>query len=64
VIAGAGYAAHVEYGTHQAPAHPFLRPALDAERKASVGLIAGELRGEIEATAKRAAARAAKRKAK
>lgn len=51
------YAHAVEKGGGNAPADPFLRPALFAHRENSVNLIRSTLKTEIEAEAKRQAQR-------
>ncbi len=46
------YAAFVEVGTSQAPAHPYLRPAFDNTRSESLQIISSELASGIEKVAK------------
>ena len=44
VYADADYAAYVEYGTGRTSPHPFLRPALEANRADLIAVLKGELR--------------------
>ena len=41
VRVGARYGAYVEYGTRHQPAQPFLRPAIEAERRSFIHALAG-----------------------
>lgn len=49
-----------EFGTHNQPPHPFLRPAWDSNKGKALDAIKEELGAEIEKTRKRAAAKALK----
>lgn len=49
-----------EFGNERHGPQPFVRPAWDADHKALLGRLAGELRGEVSKTAARLAAKAAK----
>ena len=42
------YAHLVEYGTRGATAHPFLRPALDANRARALGVLAAGIKKNLE----------------
>lgn len=50
----------VEYGTHEARAHPFLRPAWEAHKAEALHIISEELGAEIEKSAARLARKRAK----
>lgn len=52
-------AAPREFGTHDRPAHPFMRPAWEATKDGILDSVAADLRTEIEKTAARAAKRRA-----
>jgi len=47
------YPMAVEVGTAKMPAHPFMRPALDANREKGIAIAAREIRAGIEAEARR-----------
>lgn len=57
---GSGVAYWQEYGTVNAPAHPFMRPAADAESDTVIGEVATLLRSEIEKSLGRVKKRAGK----
>jgi len=46
------YPAAVEYGHARAPAHPFLRPALEANRQKGINIAANVIRQGIEEAAR------------
>lgn len=56
----AGVSVMIEFGTSKAAAQPFMRPAWDANRADSVGIIAGEITPQLEKAAQRIARRARK----
>ncbi len=58
------YGAFEEFGTIDTPAHPFMRPAWDAEAEATVNRIAESAMAEIKATANRSAKRLSRAKKK
>lgn len=47
VVAGTGYAAHLEYGTARMAARPFMRPALANRRRAIESIVAAHVRAAI-----------------
>jgi HK97 gp10 family phage protein len=59
---GSGFAYFNEFGTINAPPHPFMRPAADSESEAVVAEVAKVLREEIDKTVARAKKRAASKK--
>jgi HK97 gp10 family phage protein len=50
-----------EFGTHNQPPQPFLRPAWDANKEAALEIIKGGLAQEIDRAVKRLAKKAAKK---
>lgn len=54
------YASHVEFGTVDAPAQPYMRPAWESTKSQVLGLIISSLKFEVE----RAAARARRKSAR
>jgi HK97 gp10 family phage protein len=53
-----------EFGTHNQPPQPYIRPAWDAHQTAALNIIASDLGNEIERAAQRLARKAARAAAK
>jgi len=50
---GGYYPAHIELGTRNTPAQPYLRPAMDQNRKKSIGILRRQIGAGIEREARR-----------
>jgi len=50
LVAGAAYAVHLEYGTRNMAARPFLRPAAERAKEKGPGIIGAYVNAELKAT--------------
>jgi HK97 gp10 family phage protein len=54
IVAAAGHASYVEFGTYKMRAQPYMRPAIDTQQKAALKAIAANLNGQIRQKARSA----------